>query len=37
VSAGLRDGFVPERALTVRTTTPTTLACWSYDVLRPQI
>lgn len=37
MSTGLRDGFVPEQARTVRTTTPTTLAAWSYDVLRPAL
>jgi hypothetical protein len=37
MSAGLRDGFVPEQPRTVRSTTPTTLAAWAYDVLRPQI
>ncbi len=35
MSTGLRDGFVPEQPRTVRTTTPTTLAAWAYDVLRP--
>ncbi|MFI1602636.1 NAD(P)H-binding protein [Streptomyces griseofuscus] len=37
MSTGLRDGFVPEQPRTVRTTTPTTLASWAYDVLRPLI
>lgn len=37
MSTGLRDGFVPEQPRTVRTTTPTTLASWAYDVLRPQV
>lgn len=35
MSTGLRDGFVPEQPRTVRTTTPTTLASWAHDVLRP--
>ncbi|MGW4498763.1 NAD(P)H-binding protein [Micromonospora sp. NPDC004336] len=35
MSIGLRDGFVPEQARDVTTTTPTTLAAWSYAVLRP--
>ncbi|MGH3982570.1 MAG: NAD(P)H-binding protein [Pseudonocardiaceae bacterium] len=35
MSTGLRDGFTPEQARDVTTTTPTTLASWSYDVLRP--
>jgi uncharacterized protein YbjT (DUF2867 family) len=37
MSTGLRDGFVPEQPRTVRSTTPTTLASWAYDVLRPQL
>jgi hypothetical protein len=37
MSTGLRDDFVPEQPRTVRTTTPTTLAAWAYDVLRPQL
>jgi len=37
MSTGLRDGFVPEQARTVQTTTPTTLGAWAYDVLRPQL
>ena len=37
MSAGLRENFAPEQARTVQTTTPTTLASWSYDVLRPQL
>ncbi|MGW0206476.1 NmrA family NAD(P)-binding protein [Streptomyces sp. NPDC003233] len=37
MSTGLRDGFVPEQPRTPRTTTPTTLAAWAYDVLRPQL
>ena len=32
MATGLRDGFVPEQRRSVRTTTPTTLACWAYDV-----
>lgn len=35
MSTGLRDGFIPEQPRDVTTTTPTTLASWSYDVLRP--
>ncbi|SCL71008.1 Uncharacterized conserved protein YbjT, contains NAD(P)-binding and DUF2867 domains [Micromonospora citrea] len=35
MSTGLRDGFVPEQIRDVTTTTPTTLAAWSYAVLRP--
>lgn len=35
MSTGLRDGFVPEQPRDVGTTTPTTLASWAYDVLRP--
>lgn len=37
MSTGLRDDFVPEQRRTVRTTTPTTLAAWAYDHLRPRI
>ncbi|MGI5176085.1 hypothetical protein ACQEVZ_07135 [Dactylosporangium sp. CA-152071] len=37
MSTGLRDGFVPEQSRTGRTTTPTTLAAWAYDTLRPQL
>lgn len=37
MSTGLRDGFVPEQPRTPHTTTPTTLAAWAYDVLRPQL
>ena len=37
MSTGLLNGFVPEQPRTVHTTTPTTLAAWAYDVLRPQI
>lgn len=37
MSTGLRDGFVPEQPRTVSTTTPTTLASWAYDVLRPRL
>ncbi|WEO99718.1 NAD(P)H-binding protein [Streptomyces sp. FXJ1.172] len=37
MSTGLRDGFVPEQPRTLRTTTPTTLAAWAYDVLRPAL
>jgi uncharacterized protein YbjT (DUF2867 family) len=35
MSTGMRDGFVPEQARDVTTTTPTTLGSWAYDVLRP--
>jgi uncharacterized protein YbjT (DUF2867 family) len=35
MSTGMRDDFVPEQPRTTRTTTPTTLAAWSYEVLRP--
>ncbi len=35
MSTGLREGFVPEQARDVTTTTPTTLGSWAYDVLRP--
>ena len=35
MSAGTRDGFIPEQPRTVATTTPTTLRAWAYDVLRP--
>ncbi|MFG3281348.1 NAD(P)H-binding protein [Streptomyces sp. NPDC048111] len=37
MSTGLREDFVPEQPRTVRTTTPTTLAAWAYDHLRPLI
>jgi len=37
MSTGLRDGFVPEQPRTLRSTTPTTLASWAYDVLRPRL
>lgn len=35
MSTWQRGGFVPEQPRDVTTTTPTTLAAWSYDVLRP--
>lgn len=35
MSTGMREDFVPEQSRTTRTTTPTTLASWSHDVLRP--
>ncbi|MFI9809206.1 NAD(P)H-binding protein [Streptomyces sp. NPDC052301] len=37
MSTGLRDGFVPEQPRTPHTTTPTTLAAWAHDVLRPRL
>jgi hypothetical protein len=37
MSTGLRDDFSPEQPRNVHTTTPTTLAAWAYDVLRPQL
>lgn len=37
MSTGMRDGFVPEQPRSIRSTTPTTLASWAYDVLRPQL
>ena len=37
MSTGLRDGYVPEQPRDVTTTTPTTLAAWSYEVLRPAL
>jgi uncharacterized protein YbjT (DUF2867 family) len=37
MSTGLRDGFAPEQPRTVHSTTPTTLASWAYDVLRPEL
>ncbi|MGW5329127.1 NAD(P)H-binding protein [Streptomyces sp. NPDC004014] len=37
MSTGLRDGFVPEQPRTLRSTTPTTLGSWAYDVLRPRL
>uniref|UniRef100_A0AAU2UWZ5 NAD(P)H-binding protein n=1 Tax=Streptomyces sp. NBC_00003 TaxID=2903608 RepID=A0AAU2UWZ5_9ACTN len=37
MSTGLRENFVPEQRRTIRTTTPTTLAAWAYDRLRPRI
>ncbi|MFE9407936.1 NAD(P)H-binding protein [Streptomyces sp. NPDC006704] len=35
MSTGLREDFVPEQPRTVGTTTPTTLAAWAHDHLRP--
>ncbi len=35
MSTVMRDGFVPEQTRNATTTTPTTLAAWSYEVLRP--
>ncbi|WP_229076098.1 NAD(P)H-binding protein [Actinoplanes sp. DH11] len=35
--AGQRDGFTPEQARTAVTTTPTTLASWTTDVLAPAL
>lgn len=37
MSTGLRDDFTPEQAREATTTTPTTLATWAYDVLRPRL
>ncbi len=37
MSRGLRDGFVPEDPRTVLTTTPTTLASWVHEHLRPAL
>ena len=37
MSTGLRDGFVPEQARTIQTTTPATLGAWAYEVLRPLV
>ena len=37
MTAGLRQGFVPEQERTAFTSTPTTLAAWAYAVLRPTL
>jgi uncharacterized protein YbjT (DUF2867 family) len=37
MTSGLRDGFTPEQPRGIVTTTPTTLAAWSYEVLRPAL
>ncbi|MFD9820897.1 NmrA family NAD(P)-binding protein [Streptomyces violascens] len=37
MSTGLRENFTPEQSRTIQTTTPTTLAAWAYDHLRPQL
>jgi uncharacterized protein YbjT (DUF2867 family) len=37
MSTGLGDGFVPEQPRDVVSSTPTTLASWCYDVLRPVV
>ncbi|MFF9607357.1 NAD(P)H-binding protein [Streptomyces sp. NPDC014684] len=37
MSTGLRDGFVPEQPRSLRSTTPTTLGSWAYEVLRPRL
>lgn len=37
MSTGLRDDFAPEQPRDATTTTPTTLAAWSYDALRPAL
>ncbi|GGU06528.1 NAD(P)H-binding protein [Streptomyces violascens] len=37
MSTGLRENFTPEQSRTIRTTTPTTLAAWAYDHLRPHL
>ena len=34
MTAGVRDGFVPEQPRDFRSTTPTTLAAWAFAVLR---
>ena len=34
---GIRDGFVPEQARDAVTTTPTTLAAWAFEELRPTL
>jgi uncharacterized protein YbjT (DUF2867 family) len=35
MSTGLREDFEPEDARTILTTTPTTLAAWAHEHLRP--
>ncbi|MGJ3191537.1 NAD(P)H-binding protein [Paenarthrobacter sp. FR1] len=35
MSAGFLDGFEPEQKRSLQTTTPTALAAWAYDELRP--
>jgi uncharacterized protein YbjT (DUF2867 family) len=35
MSTGIRDDFVAEQPRTARSTTPTTLASWAYEVLAP--
>ncbi len=37
MSTGLGNGFVPEQARDVISSTPTTLASWCYEVLRPMV
>lgn len=37
MASGIRDGFVPEQARDAVTTTPTTLAAWAYEELRPAL
>lgn len=37
MSRGLREGFAPEQARSVVTTTPTTLGAWAYANLRPAL
>jgi uncharacterized protein YbjT (DUF2867 family) len=37
MSTGLRDGFVPEQPRTLATTTPTSLASWIHDELKPAL
>ena len=37
MAAGLREGYEPEPARDVTTTTGTTLEAWAYDVLRPAV
>ncbi|MEU6743461.1 hypothetical protein [Streptosporangium sandarakinum] len=37
MSAGLREGFVPEQLRTPVTTTDTTLGAWAWAELRPAL
>lgn len=36
MSTGLREDFEPEDERTILTTTPTTLAAWAHEHLRPR-